>query len=313
MAFTIPPQSEASKAEIDALIQKLEASPWPEGVAACRDHYDKLGGPIPGNVDVQTISEGQVKGALISPPNADLSAIVLFLHGGGYVFGSSKSHGAMAAQVALGLGCPVLVLDYRLAPEHRCPSALEDACAAYDWLIARGNLPGKIAIVGDSAGGGLAISMLVALRDAGKSLPATAVCISPWVDLTLSGDSHTTRKAIDPAVQESVVIEVAGHYLGDSDPANPMASPYFADLTGLPPLLVQVGAREILFSDAEMLRDKAQDAGVDVTFEEWPGMIHVWHFYSADLSDGRGALDRVAQYLRDRLPLHHPVKAAHAF
>ncbi|MEE9453253.1 MAG: alpha/beta hydrolase [Paracoccaceae bacterium] len=312
MTRIIPQQSCASNAEVEALIKKLGANPWPDGVKLCREHYDNLGGPIPDNIDIKHIDESQVKGVLVSPPNSDSETIVLFLHGGGYVFGSSKSHSAMAAQVALRLGCSVLVLDYRLAPEHRCPAAVKDACAAYNWLIQRGWQSEKIAIVGDSAGGGLAISMLVALRDAGKPLPAAAVCISPWVDLTLSGDSYITRKSIDPAVQESVVIEVADHYLGNTDPTNPVASPYFADLTGLPPLLIQVGAREILFSDAEMLRDKARAAQVDVSFEEWPGMIHVWHFYATDLSDGRKALDRVAQFLKKKLMPRNKPKAAHA-
>ncbi|MEP5758845.1 MAG: alpha/beta hydrolase [Litoreibacter sp.] len=286
--------------EVESLIARLKANPWPEGVEPCRKHYDAMNGKIDPQVSQRSVIVNDVPGMMLTPRLCS-DTVVLFLHGGGYVFGSSQSHGGMAAQIALRLGCRVLVLDYQRAPEAPCPAAVEDATKAYGWLLEHRVDTENIAIVGDSAGGGLVISTLVALRESGQPLPAAAVCVSPWVDLSMSGESHVSRRGMDPAVDESTVNFVAGAYLGNRSPQDMQASPVFADLAGLPPLLIQVGEREILYSDSVLLREKARAAGVEVTFEEWLGQIHVWHFYYDALQDAHRALDRISEFLSDRL------------
>jgi len=221
----------------------------------------------------------------------------LFLHGGGFVYGSLVSHGGMAAEISRASRCKALQLDYRLAPEYSFPAPIEDACAAYEWLLDTGLAPQKTAIVGDSAGGGLALSTLVALKTKQRPLPGAVICVSPWVDMEATGESYRTRQSVDPIVDRSIVNLVTRLYLKGQDPKISTASPIRAELAGFPPLLIQVGEREILFSDAEGLARKAGAAGVDVTLEEWQGMIHVWHLYYPILSAGRDAIARIGEFI----------------
>ncbi|WNG17582.1 alpha/beta hydrolase [Cystobacter fuscus] len=287
-------------AEMEALLAYLETRPWPDGVNEARAHYDALGTPIAPDIGIEQVSIEGVNAQVLTPPDSDADRALLYLHGGGYVFGSLKSHAGMVAEVARAARCRVLQLDYRRAPEHPFPAAVEDAVTAYQWLLRRGLTPERITIAGDSAGGGLVLAMLVACRSQGLPLAGAAVCLSPWVDLEATGESYRTRESVDPLVQRKVVNQVIRLYLNGQDPRAPTASPIHADLTGFPPLLVQVGEREILFSDSEALAKKARAHGVDVTFEEWPGMVHVWHLHYPRLSSGREAIERIGRFVIEK-------------
>jgi epsilon-lactone hydrolase len=195
----------------------------------------------------------------------------------------------------------VLNVDYRLAPEHRFPAAVEDGVAAYRFAVSAGYAPGRIALGGDSSGGGLVLGTLVALRDDGDPLPAAGLCLCPWTDLTLSGESLRTKVDEDPMANPKILELMAEAYLGDADRRSPTASPLFADLAGLPPLLVQVGTAEILLDDATRLAERAKAAGVDVTLEIWDHMIHVWQSFADLLPEGRQAIERIGAYVEARL------------
>jgi epsilon-lactone hydrolase len=286
--------------EIDAVLADLDANPWPDDIVEARVLYDRMGPPIADDIAVDKFDIGGQKAQLLTPPEADTDRALLFLHGGGYVYGSLMSHGGMAAEITRAAHCRGLQLDYRLAPEHPYPAAVEDACEAYEWLLGKGFSPPRVALVGDSAGGGLVIAALAALQQQGHPMPGAAVCLSPWVDLEATGDSYETRKQIDPMVERKVVELVSRLYLNGQSPKLPTASPIHADLRNMPPLLIQVGEREILFSDSQMLADKARASGLDVTFEEWPGMVHVWHLYYPILSAGREAIARVGQFIVEK-------------
>jgi len=225
---------------------------------------------------------------------------VLYLHGGGYVIGSPRSHRHLAAAIASAGQATGLLLDYRLAPEHPFPAAVEDATAAYRWLLEQGIAPGHVVIGGDSAGGGLTVATLVALRDAGVPRPAAGVCISPWTDLTFGGASYRTRAQSDPIVSRPGIDGMAQAYLGATPPRTPLASPLFADLRGLPPLLIQVGSDEVLLDDATELADRAKAAGVDTTLEVWDRMIHVWHWFLPMLDEAQAAIDGIGRFVRVR-------------
>jgi len=292
--------AEVRRAELAAVLSYLEARPWPDGVDAARAHYDSLGDPIAPDIRVEPLAIEAAGAQRLVPPEHDRDRALLYLHGGGYVFGSLKSHGGMAAEVARAARCSVLQLDYRRAPEHPYPAAVEDAVAAYRWLLAQGFAPGRIAIAGDSAGGGLVLCVLARCKELGVPLAGAAVCISPWVDMEATGESYRTREAIDPLVQRKVVDEVTQHYLAGQDPRAPTASPIHADLTGFPPLLIQVGEREILYSDSDALARKAYAFDLDVTFEEWPDMVHVWHLHYPRLETAREAIDRLGRFVRDK-------------
>lgn len=209
---------------------------------------------------------------------------LLYLHGGGYCTGTLDSHRGLAGRLAVAAGCPVVTVDYRLAPEHPYPAGLEDALAAYRELLAGGLRPELTAIAGDSAGGGLTMATLVSLRDAGDPLPAAAALLSPWVDLTQSAPSFDTVVPDDPMITKAGLDLYAESYLGDLDPTFPLASPLFVeDLRGLPPVLVEVGAREALLDDSTRLADRLRQAGVEVTLTVWPELIHVFQAFPGDV------------------------------
>jgi acetyl esterase/lipase len=251
-------------------------------------------------VKVEQVTAGTVPSEWLSAPGARADAAVLYLHGGGYVIGSPRSHRHLAAAIGRAASSPVLLPDYRLAPECPYPAAVDDAVAAYRWLLGKAIAPARIVIAGDSAGGGLTVATLLALRDAGVPLPAAGVCISPWVDLTCGGGSYTTRAAVDPIVTREGVGAMATAYLAGKDPKTPVASPLFADLHGLPPLLIQVGDAEVLLDDAVLLAERARKAGVDATLDVWDAMIHVWHWFFPMLDEGQAAIDRIGEFARDR-------------
>src|SRR6202011_1186733 len=191
-----------------------------------------------------------------------------------------------------------LALDYRLAPEHPCPAAVDDAVSGYRYLLSRGIRPGRIAIAGDSAGGGLVVAAMLAIRDAGRAQPACGWCISPWVDMEGIGETMSTKEAADPTVQKAGLLEMAGLYLGGANPRSPLAAPIYADLTGLAPLLIQVGAVETLLDDAIRLAKVAGAADVRVDLQIWPEMVHVWHLFHPELKAGRTAIEEGGAFAR---------------
>jgi monoterpene epsilon-lactone hydrolase len=301
--------------------------------------------PVPGNVTVTEADAGGVPACWFTVPGADPDRVLLFLHGGGYRVGSSRSNGELATRLGRESGMRVLAIDYRLAPEHPFPAAVADALAAWRWLrrehgpnalglapgadSADGGLTGpglnrsslaaagasiaggvggpvldasSLAVAGASAGGGLALALLVALRDAGEDLPAAAALMSPWTDLSCSGPSMTERAAEDPALTGDELRGLAADYLAGADPRNPLASPLFASMAGLPPLLVQVGSAEILLSDSERLAATAAAAGVDVTLQVAEGLPHV---YQAMLGtpEAAQATTQIGIFLRARVPV----------
>jgi acetyl esterase/lipase len=250
------------------------------------------------NALITTADLGGVYGEWISVGESDQTSVLLFLHGGGYNAGSCKTHRALAAHVARAAQARVLLIDYRLAPEHPCPAAIEDAIHAYRWLLQHGVTPQQIAIGGDSAGGGLALAALIAIRDSGTAMPAAAFLLSPWLDLALRGEAMHTRAQIDPLTSRNDLHAAAMLYLGDLAPDDPRASPLYADLHQLPALLIHVGDHEVLRSDATRLADKAQAAGVPVQLEVWDDMWHVWHAWADELPEARAAIAQIGAFLR---------------
>jgi epsilon-lactone hydrolase len=241
---------------------------------------------------------GHFEAEWVIPPESTDSRVLLYLHGGGYVMGSINTHREMVSRICRAGATRGLIPAYRLAPEHPYPAALEDAVSAYQWLLAEGWNPRRMLVAGDSAGGGLAIATLMTLREKGYPLPAACVCISPWVDLEGSGESMTTRASVDPIVQREGILFMAETYLGGADPRTPLAAPLYADLKGLPPMLIQVGTSEILLDDAKRLAAHAKEAGVEVVLETWDEMFHIWHFFASLLPEGREAIDHIGQFIR---------------
>jgi epsilon-lactone hydrolase len=223
---------------------------------------------------------------------------VLYCHGGGYYFCSPRTHRSIVFGLATRANASIFSLDYRLAPEHRFPAALDDALAAYRALIAMGTSPGSIVIAGDSAGGGLALATLVALRDAGDPLPAGGLLFSPWTDLAATGATIRTNDSADPMFCGAAIKLATQVYLGDTPPTHPYASPVYADLHGLPPLFIMAGSTEVLLDDSQRVADNARAAGVDCEFEVWKNMPHVWPVFAPFIPEANRALDHAAAFVR---------------
>ncbi|MBI2562969.1 MAG: alpha/beta hydrolase [candidate division NC10 bacterium] len=281
----------------------LAKHPAPDALDGQRVQYDKAERffKLPPDVVVEPVQVGRLPAEWLRPPSARADATVLYLHGGGYAIGSAKSHRHLAVAIAKAAGTRALLVDYRRAPEQPFPAAVEDAVASYRWLLATGQAAQRVVVAGDSAGGGLTVAMLLALRDAGTALPAAGVCISPWVDLTCSGLSYQTKAASDPMVTREGVARMAAWYLAGADPKTPLASPLYADLRGLPPLLVHVGSEEVLLDDARQLAAQARAAGVEATLEMWPEMVHVWHWFLGMLDEAQRAVDRIGEFIVAKL------------
>jgi len=253
---------------------------------------------IPADVKREQVNAAGVPAEWVVAENVDPDRVILYLHGGGYVIGSINTHRELGSRLSRAAAARVLLIDYRLAPEHPHPAAVDDAVAAYRWLLSLGVNPSRLAIAGDSAGGGLTVATLVAVRDAGLPMPATGVCLSPWVDLEGIGESMTTKAAADPMVQRDGLLKMAAAYLAGQHPRTPLASPLYADLSGLPPLLIQVGTAETLLDDSTRLAERARKSGVHVTLEPWEDMIHVWQAFASLLPEGRQAIDRIGEFIR---------------
>jgi monoterpene epsilon-lactone hydrolase len=252
---------------------------------------------VPVTVRISTAKVGGVRGEWVEGTNATKS-VLLYLHGGGYFGCSPESHRPITVGFALE-GFRVFAADYRLAPENPFPAAIDDAVAAYRGLLHAANLPGQVVIGGDSAGGGLALSLLLALRDAGIPLPAGAAVFSPWTDLAATGESIRTNAARCAMFHGPDIGPSARYYLGDTDPRNPLASPLYADFTGLPPLLIHVGADEVLRDDSTRLAERARAAGVRVELKVWPVVPHAWQLAPQKIPEARQSLRESAAFLRD--------------
>jgi phosphinothricin tripeptide acetyl hydrolase len=272
--------------------------------------------PINPGAAGRPVDAGGVPAEWVEPDGAGPGApVVLYLHGGGYFMGSLNTIRPLAANLAVAARARVLTVGYRLAPEHPFPAAVDDAVAAWRWLLDGGVDPAAVAFGGDSAGGGLTVAAMLAARERGLPLPAAAVCLSPWVDLTLAGESYHRNAATDPDVLRWRLEEMARHYLAGADPRSSLASPVFADLAGLPPLLVHAGTAEVLEDDAVLLAAVARAAGVPVTLELHRDMIHVWHAYAPGLPEAMAAIERIAAWLGQRWAAGRaaddPVRMAH--
>ncbi len=289
--------------EIAAIRAFLGSRERNDDIAANRAGYDAIGKifPCAGDVTLTPVDAGGVPAEWSVTPSAAADTALLYLHGGGYVIGSVASHRHLVSELGRAAGMRTLALDYRLAPEHVFPAAVDDALAAYRWLLAEGVAPARIAVAGDSAGGGLTLALLLACKAAGLPQPAAAVAISPWVDLALTGASMDSKAAVDPMVQRDGVAMMAGHYLGNSDARTPLASPLYGDLAGIAPLFIQVGSEETLLDDAIRLVGAAGAAQVPVRLEVAPEMLHVWHFFHPMLAAGRDAITAAGDFLAGHL------------
>jgi epsilon-lactone hydrolase len=283
--------------------RKAAAGQAPPTLAERRATFAPAGRPhpVPDDVQATAVTAGGVRAHWLAAPGTDADLVLLFLHGGGFEFGSVRSDGELAARLGRASGMRVLFPEYRLAPEHHFPAAIDDVVAAWRWLRAEAGLSASsIAVAGDSAGGGLAVGLLVALRDAGEPLPAAAVLMSPTVDLTSSGASMTERVDQDAISTPAMLRQFASDYLAGADPRTPLASPLFASLTRLPPLLILVGTADLLLSDSERLAAAAVQAGVDVTLEIGEGLPHVYPLMLGT-PEAAEATDEIGKFLRARV------------
>jgi acetyl esterase/lipase len=299
---------------LDRLLRLLTARPLDPQAdpRVIRDRIDRLAvrfaGRTPG-IGVEKIDIDGLKAEWLLPHDPDWNGTLLYLHGGGYIVCGPDTHRPMVATLARRAKARALLIDYRLAPEHPFPAAVEDALKAYRWLIAQGTPPESIAVAGDSAGGGLTLSLLLALRDAGDPLPAGAALLSPWTDLAMSGWTHLTHRKRDPMLSVEGALLAARHYLGGTSPTDPLASPLYGRFDGLPPLLIHVGGNEILLDDSLRLAERARAAGVSVEIKVWPDLPHVFQA-ARFLPEARASLALVAAFLKGRMSAGVPARRA---
>lgn len=296
------------------LMLKHVVGPKLRGAGPSVERYRKLdrlaikGQRAPAGTEVSAVVVGDTPAEWVSGPDPAADRAVLYLHGGGFIMGSPATHRELAARLAAAADTRALVLDYRLAPEHPFPAALEDAISAYRWLLESGYREDRLVIGGDSSGGGLALQTLIALRRRGRPLPAAAFFLSPQVDwVRFDGESFSTRARLDPLLTPEVCRGAAPHYVGDNDPAEPLLCPIRVDLSGLPPLCIHVGDHEVLLSDSLRLAGRARAAGVDVDLKVWPGMWHVFQSAARFVPEGRESIREIGRFVlsafrRDRLP-----------
>ncbi|HEX6445387.1 MAG TPA: alpha/beta hydrolase [Streptosporangiales bacterium] len=289
--------SQQQRAAIDALLRGAPYDPSASIADERAPFAQAQTRPLPEGVTARTATLGGRPALELRIPGPAGPAVLLYLHGGAYALGSARTGASLAAQLACRIGARAVSLDYRLAPEHPFPAAVDDGLAAYRELLDGGTRPEHLVLAGDSAGGGLAVATLLAARDAGLPQPAAVAVFSPWADLTLSGASMQTKHGVDPLFTRERMGTYARAYLGDHDGTDSLASPVFADLTGLPPLLVQVGSHEVLLDDAVRLAGAAGTADVPVTLEITDGVPHVFQNFAGTLDDADRALDRCGLFL----------------
>lgn len=256
---------------------------------------------LPREIEYRAVDAGGVKAERVVGPMSRLDRHVLYLHGGGYTYGSPLLYRDFTWRVAAAARATVLCIDYRLAPEHPFPAALHDAVMAYRWLLAQGAEARHIAVAGDSAGGGLALALLLRLRDEGVPLPAAAAAISPWTDLALTGESLHRDNAKDPVISVDRTEKSAALYLAGADPRAPYASPLYGNLAGLPPTLFLVGSDELLLDDSVRMADRMRDAGCTVEADVLPNVFHAWHMFSRLLPEARRTIARIGSFLQSKM------------
>jgi acetyl esterase/lipase len=253
----------------------------------------------PRKVEVEQVSIGGIPCEWLFPPLCDKNCVIIYLHGGSYNAGSPNTHRGLAARIGMASKVPVLSIDYSLAPENPFPAALEDVISVYSWLLEQKVKSDKIIIAGDSAGGGLTLATLIKLRNENIALPAAAVCLSPWTDLALTGDSIETKAEVEVMITKTELQQSAKLYLGDTDSKNPLASPIYADLKRLPPLLIQTGTEEIALDDTIRFVEKAKEAGVDVTSDIWSGMWHVFQIFGNLMPESKKAIEKIGKFVQE--------------
>jgi acetyl esterase/lipase len=290
-------------ADIATIRSMIASRPRPTGTAERRQRLDDLGQAlgIPEDARLAPVEINGVPAEWSTTPEADATRAILYLHGGGYMAGSVVSHRYLAIEIGRAAGTRTLALDYRRAPEHPYPAQLEDALAAYQYLRDQGFAPEAIAVGGDSAGGNLTLALMIALRTRGLPLPRCGWLISPWTDLTASGATMRTKADVDPMIQKPYLLELAQAFAGGKQFSDPLISPQFADLAGLPPLLIQVGSEETLLDDAVILAGRAGAAGVAVTLEIWPEMIHAFPMLFPRVAASRRATSSAGAFIRRHL------------
>lgn len=273
-----------------------------------RAGYDALGQMLtpPADATYEPMDLGGVPGAAVRTAASDPGRSIVYLHGGGYCIGSLTSHRAMVGHLAHHAKATVYAVDYRLAPEHPAPAALDDAVRAYRWVVANTGSPARTVLAGDSAGGGLCLATLLVLRDAGGPLPAAGVMVSPWADLSQSGATMASKAAEDPLVRAHDLEQWSRYYRGDVPVDDPRVSPLFGDLAGLPPLLIDVGTSEVLLDDARRVAQRAEATGVGVVLTEGEELIHVWHFFAGMVPEADEALARIGRFVESHTPSPHP-------
>lgn len=259
-------------------------------------------GRIPAEVELKRISVGEVTAEWVSWPGGAQDGAIVYLHGGGYVFGGLDSHRDIAWRLAQASGLRVLLVDYRLAPEHPYPAALEDALSAYQWLRSEGVAPERLVVAGDSAGAGLATALMLRLKTERLRLPQAAVLMSPWADLTMAGASVSDNAAVDAMLSPEALDKFANLYLGDTDPRTDYASPVYADLSGLPPVYVMVGSTEVLLSDAQSLVENINQAGGSAELTIWPKMPHVFPIFGGLIPEAKPAIQDMAAFIHTHVP-----------
>ena len=293
-----------AQSEIDSIRALLASKPRPVGWAERRKRLDDIGSiwPVAADVKLEAVDINGLPGEWSVVPDSDASRVLMFFHGGGYCSGSTLSHRRMITEAGRAAGTRTLAVAYRLAPEHPFPAAYHDARTAWEFLRNEGVPASQIAIGGDSAGGGLALTLIGQLCDAHEELPACAWLVSPWTDLTMSGATLTTKDAADPIIHKTYLYELADAYLPSGmDRKDPRVSPLYADLKGFPPILIQIGSNETLLDDATRFASAAGAADVPVTLEIWAHMIHAWHLWNAHLEPGRRALASAGAFVRANL------------
>ena len=281
--------------------RRLRADPSIEGARRRLAFLGRLVPRPPRSTEMIAVDAGGVKAERIMTPASRHDRHVLYLHGGSYVVGWPGLYRDLTWRLATLCRACVLCIDYRLAPEHPFPAALDDAVAAYRWLLAQGADPHRIALMGDSAGGGLVFATMLRLRDEGFELPAAAVVVSPWTDLALTGDSFRLNAAIDPLIPVELAPRVVDLYLAGADPRDPYASPLYGDPAGLPPTLILVGGDDVLRDDAVRMADKMRAAGCHVEIVVWPHMWHVWHMLMRVMPEAMAAIARIGTFMQDKL------------
>jgi epsilon-lactone hydrolase len=290
-----------AQSEIETIRELLVSKPRPVGWSERRQRLDEVGSvwPVADDVKLVQVDAGGVAGEWTSVPGSDASRVLLFFHGGGYCSGSIRSHRRMVSEAGRAAKVRTLAIAYRLAPEYPYPAAVEDAYSAWRFLRQAGIAAAHIAVGGDSAGGGLTAALIDRLKAAGEELPRCAWLVSPWVDLTMSDSTITTKDAVDPLIHKAYLEELAVAYVpAGTDRMDPTISPLFGDLRGFPPTLIQVGSAETLLADATRFAAAAGAADVSVRLEIWPHMIHAWHLWNAHLEAGRRALGSAGEFIR---------------